>query len=328
MCTLEFENHRPLYDWFLEQLAIYHPQQIEFAKLLFTYTVLSKRRLRALVEGKHVTGWTDPRMPTLSALRRRGYPASAIRALCDEVGVTKVDSVIDLGRLENAVRNELNHTAQRRMAVLKPLKVTIENWPEGQVEQLEAINNPEDPNAGKRMVPFSKVLYVERDDFMEVPPKKFFRLTVGREVRLRWAYFITCKELVKDAAGNVIELKCTYDPATRGGDAPDGRKVKATLHWVSAEHALDAEVRLVDRLFSVESPDGDDYLKHLNPTSLELVPAAKLEPSLATAKPGEVFQFERTGYFAVDVDSAPGKLVFNRTVTLKDAWAKEQAKGE
>jgi glutaminyl-tRNA synthetase len=328
ICTLEFENHRPLYDWFLDQLKVYHPQQIEFAKLLFTYTVLSKRKLRELVGGKHVRGWDDPRMPTLAALRRRGYPAQAIRNLCDEVGVTKVDSVIDIGRLENAVRNELNRTAPRRMAVLHPLKVVIENYPDGQVEQLEAINNPEDPAAGKRTVPFSKVLYVEREDFMENPPKKFFRLSVGREVRLRWAYFVTCKEVVKDAAGNVTELRCTYDPATRGGDAPDGRKVKATLHWVSAEHAVEAEVRLVDRLFSVESPDADDYLKYLNPKSLEIVTGAKLEPSLASAKAGEGFQFERLGYFNVDADSAPGKLVFNRTVTLKDAWAKEQAKGE
>jgi glutaminyl-tRNA synthetase len=328
ICTLEFENHRPLYDWFLDALKIYHPQQIEFAKLLFTYTVLSKRRLRELVAGKHVTGWTDPRMPTLSAMRRRGYPAAAIRNFCDEVGVTKVDSVIDVGRLENAVRNELNRTAQRRMAVLRPLKVVIENYPDAQVEQLDAVNNPEDPGAGKRTVPFSKVIYVERDDFMENPPKKFFRLSVGREVRLRWAYFITCKEIVKDAGGNVTELRCTYDPATRGGDAPDGRKVKATLHWVSAQHAVDAEVRLIDRLFSVESPDGDDYIKHLNPRSLEVVGGAKLEPSLASANAGDVFQFERLGYFNADLDSAPGKLVFNRTVTLKDAWAKEQAKGE
>jgi glutaminyl-tRNA synthetase len=267
-------------------------------------------------------------MPTISALRRRGYPAQAVRNFCEEIGVTKVDSVIDVGRLENAVRGELNRTAPRRMAVLKPLKVVIENYPDGNGEQLEAINNPEDPNAGKRLVPFSKVLYVERDDFMENPPKKFFRLSVGREVRLRWAYFVTCTSIVKDAAGNVTELRCTYDPATRGGDAPDGRKVKATLHWVSAEHAVDAEVRLVDRLFSVESPEGDDYLKYLNPKSLEIVTGAKLEPSLASAKPGEVFQFERLGYFNVDTDSAPGKLVFNRTVTLKDAWAKEQAKGD
>jgi glutaminyl-tRNA synthetase len=328
ICTLEFENHRPLYDWFLDQLGVYHPQQIEFARLNLTYTVLSKRKLLELVQGKHVRGWDDPRMPTISALRRRGYPAAAVRTFCDEIGVTKVDSVIDVGRLENAVRNELNRTAERRMAVLKPLKVVIENYPDGQVEQLEAVNNPEDPNAGKRSVPFSKVLYVERDDFMENPPKKFFRLTVGREVRLRWAYFITCKEVVKDAAGNVTELKCTYDPATRGGDAPDGRKVKATLHWVSAAHAVDAEVRLVDRLFDVESPDADDYLKHLNPRSLEVVPDAKLEPSLASAEAGSVFQFERLGYFCVDADTQPGRRVFNRTVTLKDAWAREQAKGE
>jgi glutaminyl-tRNA synthetase len=328
ICTLEFENHRPLYDWFLDQLAVYHPQQIEFARLNLNYTVMSKRKLLELVNGKHVRGWDDPRMPTISAIRRRGYPASAVRAFCEETGVTKVNSVIDVGRLENAVRNELNRTAERRMAVLKPLKVVIENWPDGKVEQLEAVNNPEDPAAGKRMVPFSKVLYVEREDFMENPPKKFFRLSPGREVRLRWAYFVTCKEVKKDAAGNVTEIVCTYDPATRGGDAPDGRKVKATLHWVAAESAIAAEVRLVDRLFSVESPDGDDYLKHVNPRSLEIVSDARLEPSLKDAPVGRVYQFERLGYFNVDLDSKPGKLVFNRTVTLKDAWAKEQAKGE
>ena len=328
ICTLEFENHRPLYDWFLDQLGIHHPQQIEFARLNLTYTVLSKRKLLELVSGKHVRGWDDPRMPTISALRRRGYPASAVRTFCDEIGVTRVDSVIDVGRLENAVRNELNRTAERRMAVLRPLKVVIENWPDGKVEELEAINNPEDPSAGKRMVPFGKVIYVERDDFMENPPKKFFRLSPGREVRLRWAYFVTCKEVVKDAAGNVTEVICTYDPATRGGDAPDGRKVKATMHWVSADAAVNAEVRLVDRLFTIENPNSDDYLTKLNPKSLEIVGDAKLEPSLKGAAVGQVFQFERLGYFNVDVDSAPGKLVFNRTVTLKDTWAREQAKGE
>ncbi|MBK7858520.1 MAG: glutamine--tRNA ligase/YqeY domain fusion protein [Archangiaceae bacterium] len=328
ICTLEFENHRPLYDWFLNELGIYHPQQIEFARLNLTYTVMSKRKLLELVSKKHVAGWDDPRMPTISALRRRGYPASAVRTFCEEIGVTRVDSVIDVTRLENAVRNELNRTAERRMAVLKPLKVVIENWPEGHVEQLEAVNNPEDPNAGKRTVPFGKVIYVERDDFMENPPKKFFRLSPGREVRLRWAYFVTCKEVKKDAAGNVTEVVCTYDPATRGGDAPDGRKVKATMHWVAAATAVEAEVRLVDRLFTVESPDGDDYLKNLNPKSLEVVTDAKLEPALANAPVGTVVQFERLGYFNVDADSKPGKLVFNRTVTLKDTWVKEQAKGE
>jgi len=328
ICTLEFENHRPLYDWFLDALGIHHPQQIEFARLNLTYTVLSKRKLLELVSGKHVRGWDDPRMPTISALRRRGYPASAVRAFCEEIGVTKVDSVIDVGRLENAVRNELNRTAERRMAVLKPLKVVIENWPDGKVDELEAVNNPEDEGAGKRKVPFGKVLYIERDDFMENPPKKFFRLSPGREVRLRWAYFVTCKEVKKDASGNVTEVVCTYDPATRGGDAPDGRKVKATLHWVAADSAIDAEVRLVDRLFNVESPEGDDYLTKLNPRSLEIVSDAKLEPSLAAAPVGRVFQFERLGYFSVDLDSKPGKLVFNRTVTLKDTWAKEQAKGD
>ncbi|MBL8954239.1 MAG: glutamine--tRNA ligase/YqeY domain fusion protein [Myxococcaceae bacterium] len=328
ICTLEFENHRPLYDWFLNELGLYHPQQIEFARLNLTYTVLSKRKLLELVSGRHVRGWDDPRMPTISALRRRGYPAAAVRAFCDEIGVTRVDSVIDVGRLENAVRGDLNRTAERRMAVLKPLKVVIENWPDGTTEALDAVNNPEDEAAGKRKVPFGKVLYIERDDFMENPPKKFFRLSPGREVRLRYAYFVTCKEVKKDAAGNVTEVVCTYDPATKGGDSPDGRKVKATLHWVAAETAATAEVRLVDRLFNVESPEGDDYLKNLNPKSLELVSDAKLEPSLATADVGRVFQFERLGYFNVDLDSKPGKLVFNRTVTLKDAWAKEQAKGE
>ena len=310
ICTLEFENHRPLYDWFLEQLGIYHPQQIEFARLNLSYTVMSKRKLLELVKGHHVSGWDDPRMPTLAALRRRGYPAQAVRNFCDEIGVTRVDSVIDVSRLENAVRTELNHTAQRRMAVLRPLKVTIENYPEGQSEMLDAVNNPEDESAGSRQVPFSKTLYVEQEDFMETPPKKFFRLTVGREVRLRYAYFITCKSIVKNEAGEVTELICTYDPATKGGDSPDGRKVKATLHWVSAEHAVDAEVRLVDRLFNVESPDGDDYLKNLNPNSLEVLPKAKLEPSLGKAEVGQTFQFERLGYFTVDSDSKPGVPVF------------------
>ena len=333
ICTLEFENHRPLYDWFLDQLGVHHPQQIEFAKLQLTYTVLSKRNLLYLVKNGLVRGWDDPRMPTLSAMRRRGYPAEAIRAFAEEVGVTKTESVIDLGRLENAVRDYLNKHAQRRMAVLKPLKVTITNWPAGQVEEVEVQNNPEDEAAGTRKVPFSGELFIERDDFMEDPPKKFFRLGPGREVRLRGAYFVTCTEFVKDASGQVVELKCTYDPATKGGNAPDGRKVKGTIHWVSAAHAVTAEVRVFDRLFAAEAPgkahEGADmpFLKDLNPNSLELITDAKLEPALGQAAQGERFQFERLGYFTVDPDSKPGAPVFNRTVSLKDAWAKEQAKG-
>ncbi|MEW6434426.1 MAG: glutamine--tRNA ligase/YqeY domain fusion protein [Myxococcota bacterium] len=333
ICTLEFENHRPLYDWFLDQLGVHHPQQIEFAKLQLTYTVLSKRNLLYLVQSGTVRGWDDPRMPTISAMRRRGYPAEAIRAFVEGVGVTKNESVVDLGRLENAVRDHLNKTAHRRMAVLKPLKVTITNWPAGQVEEVEVQNNPEDESAGTRKVPFSGELYIERDDFMEDPPKKFFRLGPGREVRLRGAFFVTCTDFVKDASGQVVELKCTYDPATRGGNAPDGRKVKGTIHWVSAAHAVTAEVRVFDRLFAAEAPgkghEGVErpFLEDLNPNSLEVITDAKLEPSLAKAAVGERFQFERIGYFTVDSDSKPGALVFNRTVTLKDAWAKEQAKG-
>jgi glutaminyl-tRNA synthetase len=328
ICTLEFEDHRPLYDWFIDQLQlidpkIWHPQQIEFARLNLTYTMLSKRLLLALVKEKHVRGWDDPRMPTISALRRRGYPASAVRKFCEEIGVTRVNSVIDIGRLENAVRDELNRTAHRRMAVLKPLKVVVTNYPDGQTEELDAQNNPEDPAAGTRKVPFGKELFIDRDDFMEDPPKKFFRLGPGREVRLRFAYFVTCTEVVKNAAGEVAELRCTYDPATRGGDAPDGRKVKGTIHWVSAAHALTAEVRLVDRLFLAEAPEG---LEQLNPKSLEIVSGAKLEPSLAKASVGQVFQFERTGYFCADPDAKPCAPVFSRTVSLKDSWAKEAVK--
>jgi glutaminyl-tRNA synthetase len=334
ICTLEFENHRPLYDWFLDALAIYHPQQIEFAKLRLTYTVLSKRNLLHLVKHGLVRGWDDPRMPTISGMRRRGYPAEALRDLCEEIGVTKVDSVIDLGRLENAVRGQLNATAPRRLGVLHPLKLCITNYPEGQVEQVELQNNPENPAAGQRSVPFSRELYVERDDFMEVPAKKFFRLAPGKEVRLRGAYYVTCQRVVKDAEGQAVALECTYDPATRGGGAPDGRKVKGTIHWVSAAHALDAEVRLFDRLFGAEFPGeahkGVDqgFVKDLNAKSLEVIAAAKVEPALATAAAGERFQLERLGYFCVDPDSRPGALVLNRTVSLKDAWAKEQGRGE
>ncbi len=334
ICTLEFENHRPLYDWFLDALGVYHPQQIEFAKLVLNYTVLSKRNLLHLVKNGLVKGWDDPRMPTLRGMRRRGFTSEALRAFCEEVGVTKMDSVIDLGRLENAVRDHLNATAPRRLAVLKPLKLTLTNFPEGQVDEVELVNNPEEPAAGTRKVAFSRTLYIERDDFMEEPPKKFFRLAPGREVRLRGAYYVTCQEVVKDASGAVVELLCTYDPATKGGSSPDGRKVKGTLHWVSAAHAVDAEVRLVDRLFSAEFPGAahkgveNGWLLDLNPKSLELVTTAKCEASLGGAKAGERFQFERLGYFCVDQDSRPGALVLNRTVTLKDAWAKEQAKGE
>jgi len=338
ICTLEFENHRPLYDWFLEELGIHHPQQIEFARLNLTYTVMSKRKLLELVKGGHVSGWDDPRMPTISGIRRRGYTPEAVRAFCEDIGVTKFEALIDVGRLENAVREDLNQRAPRRMAVLRPLKVVLENWPSGQVEMVKAVNNPESEAAGTREVPFSGTLYIEQDDFMENPPKKFFRLSPGAEVRLRYGYFIKCTGVTKDpATGAVTELKCTYDPATRGGDAPDGRKVKATLHWVSAEHAIPAEVRLFDRLFKVPEPDRPprerkddksfDYKENLNPDSLQVVQKAMLEPSLQDAQPGDRLQFERLGYFCADKDSRPGALVFNRTVTLKDAWAKEQAKG-
>ena len=338
ICTLEFENHRPLYDWFLEELGIHHPQQIEFARLNLTYTVMSKRKLLELVKGGHVSGWDDPRMPTISGIRRRGYTPEAVRAFCEDIGVTKFEALIDVGRLENAVREDLNQRAPRRMAVLRPLKVVLENWPSGQVEMVKAVNNPESEAAGTREVPFSGTLYIEQEDFMESPPKKFFRLSPGAEVRLRYGYFIKCTGMTKDpATGQVTELKCTYDPATKGGDAPDGRKVKATLHWVSAEHAIPAEVRLFDRLFKVPEPDRPprerkddksfDYKENLNPDSLQVVQKAMLEPSLQDAQPGDRLQFERLGYFCADKDSRPGALVFNRTVTLKDAWAKEQAKG-
>ena len=330
ICTLEFENHRPLYDWFLDELGVYHPQQIEFARLNLTYTVMSKRKLLRLVKENHVSGWDDPRMPTISGLRRRGFSPAGIRSFCKIIGVNKFNSTVDYALLEHCVRDDLNKTAPRVMAVLNQLRVVITNYPDGQTEEMDAINNPEDAAAGTRKVPFSKVLYIEREDFMEEPPKKFFRLAPGREVRLRCAYFITCNEVIKDADGNITELRCTYDPATRGGDAPDGRKVKATLHWVSADHALDAEVRLYEHQFTKENPEdteeGQDFTDNLNTDSLKVLTGCKVEPSLASAKPLDRFQFERLGYFCLDPDSAPGKLIFNRTVTLKDTWAKIRQK--
>jgi len=329
LCTLEFENNRELYDWYLDALGAYHPQQIEFARLNLTYTVMSKRILRQLVEQGDVAGWDDPRMPTLSGLRRRGYPPQAIRAFCDEVGVAKTNSVIEVDLLEHHIRQYLNATAPRVMAVLRPLRLVNDDYPKGQVEELEAENNPEDPGAGSRMVPFSRVLYVERDDFMEDPPKKWFRLAPGREVRLKHAYYVTCQQVVKDEeSGEVLELRCTHDPASRGGWAPDGRRVKGTLHWVSAEHALPAEVRLYDRLFSMPDPLGqeDDLSNYVNPESLETRTGCRVERSLADAAPGSRYQFLRDGYFCVDPDSRPGALVFNRTVSLRDTWAKIREK--
>jgi glutaminyl-tRNA synthetase len=361
LCSLEYENHRPLYDWFIDSVnegrtddgsgpwgkKIHHPRQIEFARLNVTYTVMSKRKLLQLVEQNRVTGWNDPRMPTLSGMRRLGYPPEAIREFCKRIGINKYDSTVDIQLLEHCVRESLNKTAPRAMGVLRPLKLVIDNYPEGQVDELDAVNNPEDPSAGSRKVPFSRVLYIEREDFMEVPPKGFFRLSPGREVRLRYAYYITCTGVTKNAAGEVTELHCTYDPATRGGDAPDGRKVKATLHWVSTEHAIAAEVRLYDHLFAKENPESGeprtevsglpseprpegsgpvDFTANLNPNSLQVLHPCYLEPSLEAATPGSRWQFERQGYFCVDLDSAPGKLVFNRTVGLKDSWAKAQKK--
>ena len=324
LCTLEFEDHRPLYDWLVANLPVpEQPRQIEFARLNLTYTVTSKRRLLALVEEGAVNGWDDPRMPTIVGMRRRGYTPEAIRTFCDRIGVAKRENVVDVALLEHAVREDLNRRAPRVMGVLNPLRVVIENYPEDRTEAFDIGNNPEDAGAGSRPVPFSRVLYIEREDFMETPPKKFFRLAPGREVRLRGAYFVTCTGVEKDAAGGVIGLRCTYDPATRGGDAPDGRKVKATLHWVSAQHAVDAEVRLYDRLFTRETPGaGGDFRADLNPASLEVRLGCKLEPSVAAAAPGSRYQFERLGYFCVDPDTTPGALVFNRTVTLKDSWAK------
>jgi glutaminyl-tRNA synthetase len=323
LCSLEYEDHRPLYDWYLDALGIYHPRQVEFARLNLNYTVMSKRMLLELVEGRHVSGWDDPRMPTLAGLRRRGYTPESIRNFCDRIGVAKRENVVDIANLEHAIREDLNLRAPRVMGVLNPLKVVIENYPEERVEDVDVINNPEDPSAGTRKVPFSRVIYIERDDFMEDPPKKFFRLSPGKEVRLRCAYFIKCTGVVKDpATGAIAELRATYDPATRGGDSPDGRKVKATLHWVSASHAIDAEVRLYDRLFTVEEPAAGNYLEHLNPHSLEVLRGAKVEPSLTAAAPESRYQFERLGYFCVDRDSTPGHLVFNRTVSLRDTWAR------
>ena len=323
ICTMEYEDHRPLYDWLLDSLDVYHPQQIEFARLNLSHTVMSKRKLAQLVNEGHVSGWDDPRMPTLAGLRRRGYTPESIRRFCELVGVAKRQNVIEIALLEHAIRNDLNARASRVLAVLRPLKVVIENYPEDQVEHLDAVNNPEDPDAGARKVPFSRELYIERDDFMEDPPKKFFRLAPGREVRLRYGYFITCTNVVKNEAGEVVELRCTYDPETRGGQSPDGRKVKGTIHWVSASHAVEAEVRLYEHLFTSERPDEEaDFLSTLNPDSLEVVAAAKVEPSLADARPGERFQFERLGYFAVDPGSGPETPVFNRTVSLRDTWAK------
>lgn len=329
LCTLEFENHRPLYDWFLENLPVpSRPRQIEFSRLNLNYTVMSKRKLLQLVTEGHVSGWDDPRLPTLRGIRRRGYPPEAIRAFCKTIGITKFQSTNDIALLENAVREVLNREAPRYMAVLDPIRVVLTNYPEDQVEEMEAVINPEKPEDGTRLVPFSRELYIEREDFMEDPPKKFFRLSPGREVRLRSGYFIRCEEVIKDDAGEIVELRCTYDPTTRGGENPaDGRKVKATIHWVSAAHAIDAEIRLYDRLFRSEAPDREDgsFLDHLNPDSLQILTGAKLESNLAKVAPGETVQFERLGYFCADLDSTADALVFNRTVGLRDAWAK--AKG-
>jgi glutaminyl-tRNA synthetase len=326
ICTLEFENHRPLYDWFLDRLGIYHPRQIEFARLNLSYTVMSKRKLLRLVEEKLVSGWDDPRMPTICGMRRRGYSPESIRNFCGVIGVNKFNSTVDASLLEHCAREDLNRTSPRVMAVLRPLKLVVDNYPSGKIEHLEAVNNPEDASAGTRQVPFSRELYIERDDFMERPPKKFWRLAPGREVRLRYAYLVRCTKVVKDPAGNVQEVRCEYDPASRGGDAPDGRKVKATLHWVSAPHAVGAEARLYDHLFSAENPDdapaGADFTDNINPRSLEVVSDCRAEPALAQASGGDRFQFERLGYFCADPDGSPGRPVFNRTVTLKDRWAK------
>ena len=330
MCTLEFEDHRPLYNWFIQQLGIFPSQQIEFDRLNLTHTLLSKRKLLQLVQEGRVRGWDDPRMPTLSGLRRRGYTPEAIRNFCASIGVSKTTGSIELAMLEHFVREDLNKSAPRVMAVLRPLKVVIDNYPENQVEEMDAVNNPEDPAAGSRKVPFSRVLYIEQDDFREVPPPKYYRLSPGREVRLRYGYFVTCTSVVKNEKGEIVEVHCTYDPATRGGNAPDGRKVKATIHWVSAAHAIDAEVRIYENLFLTEDPsdveEGKDVLDNLNPNSLEVITNAKLEPSLASAAVGSRYQFERIGYFSVDPDSKPGKPVFNRTVALKDAWARVEKK--
>jgi glutaminyl-tRNA synthetase len=331
ICTLEFEDHRPLYDWFIEHLGIHHPQQIEFDRLNVTYTLLSKRKLLQLVDQGHVRGWDDPRMPTLSGIRRRGYTPESIRNFCNSLGISKTNGTIELRLLEHHVREDLNKRAPRMMAVLRPLRVVIDNYPETQVDELEAVNNPEDASAGTRIVPFSRVLYIEQDDFREDPPKQYYRLSPGREVRLRYAYFIKCNSVVKNDNGEVVEIHCTYDPATRGGNAPDGRKVKSTIHWISAAHAVDAEVRLYDTLFTTENPnetpEGEEFTVNLNPGSLEVLTHCKLEPALANVSPMDRFQFERLGYFCVDPDSAPGTPVFNRTVALKDTWAKIEKRG-
>jgi len=332
ICTLEFENHRPLYDWYLDKLEVHHPQQIEFARLELTYTVMSKRKLLQLVEEKHVVGWDDPRIPTISGMRRRGYSPESIQEFCRRIGINKFNSTIDIALLEHCVREDLNKTSNRVMAVLRPLKVVIDNYPEEQEEWMDAVNNPEDPEAGSRKVPFSKAFYIEQDDFMEDPPKKFYRLAPGREVRLRYAYFITCTDVIKDDNGQIVELRCSYDPATRGGNSPDGRKVKSTIHWVSATHALRAEVRLYDHLFAKERPedtaDGEDFKSNLNPESLTTLSDCMIEPSLKDANTLDRFQFERLGYFCLDRETAKEKMVFNRTVTLRDTWAKIQKKGK
>jgi glutaminyl-tRNA synthetase len=329
ICTLEFEDHRPLYDWFLDELEVYHPQQIEFARLNITYTVMSKRMLLQLVREGLLRGWDDPRMPTLSGLRRRGYTPEAIHNFCRRTGVAKTNSTVDMAFLEHCLRDDLNQRAQRVMGVLRPLRLVIDNYSEGQVEEFDAVNNPEDPGAGTRKVPFSRILYIEQEDFREDPPAKYYRLAPGREVRLRYAYFVTCVDFIKDEqSGEVVEVHCTYDPATRGGDSPDGRKVKSTLHWVSAGHAFQAEVRLYENLFSKEDPtdvdEGADFRAYLNPNSLEILTSCRVEPSLAGALPGSRYQFERLGYFCVDADSSLKKLVFNRTVSLRDTWVRIQ----
>jgi len=330
ICTLEFENHRPLYDWFLDQLEVYHPQQIEFARLNLTYTVMSKRMLLELVESGHVNGWNDPRLPTISGMRRRGYSPASIRDFCSRIGVAKVNSIVDFEFLEHCVRNDLNKTCPRYMGVLRPLKVVIENFPEEKTEEFEAINNPEDPKAGKRKISFTKELYIEQGDFMEDPPKKFYRLAPGREVRFRYSYLVTCKEAIKKDE-KILELRCTIDPKTKGGYAPDGRKVKSTIHWVSADHAIDAEIRLYDRLFTVEDPAGQkdaDFKDFLNPDSLEVLKKCKVDPSIKNLKPLHRFQFERKGYFCIDPDTTKDKLVINRTVGLRDRWTKIQKQQE
>ncbi|HTY36469.1 MAG TPA: glutamine--tRNA ligase, partial [Bacteroidota bacterium] len=322
ICTLEFEEHRPLYNWFVSELGIFPPRQIEFARLGLTYTVMSKRIFLKLVEERYVSGWNDPLMPTISGLRRRGYTPESIRLFADRIGVTKSNSTVDFAQLEDCVREDLNKRSRRVMAVLKPIKLVLQNYPDDMVEELEAVNNPEDPEAGSRKVPFSKVLYIEQDDFMENPPKKYFRLSPGTEVRLRYAYIIKCESVVKDDSGRIVELRCSYDPETKSGSLQSARKVKGTIHWVSAAHAVDAEVRLYDRLFNVENPGGDDWRDHINPLALEVLRECKVEPGLSSARPLDRFQFERLGYFCADSDSKADALVFNRTVTLRDTWAK------